>query len=124
MSCALYNEKVKKGITSALHSQHKKYHTLTFQLLLSDFYFHTFCAVRKLQSNRDDCPAPPRKNRSPRSAPPCPEKIDKIRGAQRGKVLYCRLGYEDLMPLNFTLKRNNLIQLILAITSEKYFPGF
>ena len=43
-------------------------------------------------------------------APPRPEKIDKIRGAQRGKVDYTvDSDNEDMMPFNFTLRRNNLI---------------
>ena len=43
-------------------------------------------------------------------APPRPEKIDKIRGAQRGKVDYTvDSDNEDLMPFNFTLRINNLI---------------
>ena len=51
-------------------------------------------------------PAPPRKL----SVLPRPEKIDKICGAQRGKVDYTvDSDNEDLMPFNFTLRRNNLI---------------
>ena len=39
-----------------------------------------------------------------------PWKIDEIRGAQRGKVDYTvDSDNEDLMPFNFTLRKNNLI---------------
>ena len=65
---------------------------------------------------RDGRPAPPRRKTgrpAPQivgTAPPRPEKIDKIRGAQRGKVDYTvDSDNEDLMPFNFTLRRNNLI---------------
>ena len=58
-------------------------------------------------------PAPVEKEVAPQiigTGPPCPKKINKIRGVQWGKVDYSvDSDNEELMPFNFTLRRNDLI---------------
>ena len=83
------------------------------------YEFHKKAGNNNRQQGWKPRPAPPRR-KTGRPAPPAPqivvippprhEKIDKIRGAQRGKVDYTvDLVNEDVMPFNFSLRKNNLI---------------